>query len=59
MSVSCGKCGADISFESEEHDNCDVVVSLRERVKVLEEELKKEAKARTSKYVTDYGQPGD
>ena len=28
MSVTCDKCGADISFESEHHTNCEVVAEL-------------------------------
>ena len=29
MSIKCEKCGADISFEDEEHPNCNTVVHLR------------------------------
>ena len=29
MSVACGKCGADISWENEWHPNCDRVVALQ------------------------------
>ena len=28
MSVTCAKCGADISFEGEEHTNCETVATL-------------------------------
>jgi hypothetical protein len=35
MSEACEKCGADISFQGEEHTNCELVVRLRERLGVM------------------------
>lgn len=36
MSEPCEKCGADISYQSEVHTNCDEVVALRVQVVKLE-----------------------
>lgn len=35
MSEACEKCGADISFQSESHANCDKVVAYRDTLRKL------------------------
>jgi hypothetical protein len=40
MSEACEKCGADISFQGEEHANCDEVVRLRRQLEDWERRWK-------------------
>jgi len=39
MSVTCEKCGADISFESEGHANCERVVAMKAMLLECREEF--------------------
>jgi hypothetical protein len=53
MSVICKKCGADISFESEHHLNCEVVAELMAHLQACASKLRQLGQTFSSTNFTD------